>query len=171
MKQKCWVVLMACVVLLLGAPLTADAETSDASPLIQPDDLTWLDDWGDLEEYGFANGLMVNAALYTGVFNPNEETDPDNFQVVSAELEPDQFYTMYVDFFIVVDSQNLDRYEDCNLQVRLPATLLPDSPNAIGYGVNGDGIDTWADIFGLSSSETLDLCYVTETCEFDFFSL
>lgn len=169
MKQKYWVTLVMCVILLFGTTLIVGAESSDTAMPLQPDDLAGVGGWDDLEDYGFANGLMIVPALYAGMGDFDETISSlDQLYTISAELEPDQFYTMSIDFLVVLDQQNPDRYEDCNLQVRLPATLLADSPNAIGYGVNGEGIENWADIFGLSSSENLDLYYVKETCEFDF---
>lgn len=169
MKQKCWLILVMSAFLLLGTPLIVCAESSNASTLTRPDDLVGADGWDDLEDYGFVNDLMIVSALYAGMDSSDEGINNlGQPYVISAELEPNQFYTMSIDFLVVADHQNPDRYEDCKLQVRLPATLLANSPNAIGYGINGEGIENWADIFGLSSSENLDLCYVKDSCEFDF---
>lgn len=164
MKQKMLVVMLLCALCVVGRPLTVSAATSGSREDVPPD-VALDDSWEDVEKYGFANGMMVSMTLYDGL---DEATDVsidrlDRLHILSATLEPGHFYHVNLDFFCRVDAPDLDKYEDINLQVRFPNTLLQNSPNAIGYSVNGNALDTWCDTFGIDSAEDIDLYYVADS--------
>ncbi len=161
MKQKMLVVMLLCALCMVGRPLTVSAETSGSLEVIPPD-VSLDDTWSSMSDYGFANDMMIVMSVYDGLTRDTDTFDQmlDNMHILSAPLEAGHFYQITLDFMCSIDQSHLEKYEDINLQVRFPNTLLKNSPNAIGYSVNGSAIDTWCDTFGISSEETLDLYYL-----------
>lgn len=172
MKHKWFVTLGMICCLLLGAaqPLTVSAEVSATQ---QVPDIPHSPDesWGSMNDYGFANDMMIVMSLYDGLDEKEISLEGlDKFHIMSAHLESGHFYQARLDFFVVIDRKDMEKYDDVNLQVRFPATLLAGSPNAIGYSVNGSKLETWHDTFGITSDETLDLYYLNDSGQFDTFA-
>lgn len=166
MKQKWLVMLMAlCVTWFMVSPLTVSAESSDVPKDELSDDWSDVDDtWGKMNEYGYANDMMIVMSLYDGLEDDPTAADMlSKTHVLSAHLEPEHAYRASLDFMIVVDRENITKYDDINLQVRFPAILIQESPNAIGFSVNGSQIDTWYDTFGIDCEEDVDLYYIDGT--------
>lgn len=166
MKQKWFAALMTlCIMMFVASPLTVSAESSNVQNKEAFDDLGDLDDtWGSINEHGFANNMMIVMSLYDGLEDDPEMADRLNkTQVLSGHLEPGHIYRASLDFMIVVDRDNIEKYDDIKLQVRFPETLIRESPNAIGFSVNGSQIDTWYDTFGIDCEEDIDLYYLSDT--------
>ncbi len=165
MKQRILAVLVLCVVLFAGQALTVSASSSDVwsgSPSDEWDDLG--DPWVNSSEYGFANDIVVFATVFDGLEESIESVgDMDKLKVFSTELESGHAYLVSLDFICTIDQENLDKYDDVNLQVRFPTTLLKNSPNAIGYSINGEQLETWYDTFGINSMQNLDLYYLDKS--------
>lgn len=170
MKQKWLVVLTLVMMILLVNPLTVSAESSDLPKNEPSNDSSDVDDtWGSINDYGFANDMIIVMSLREGIDDDNQiSSQLDNLHILSASLEPGQFYRVTLDFMCTIDQSNPKKYEDVNLQIRFPATLVAGSPNAIGFSINGNQIDTWYDTFGIDCKENLDLYYVEDSGEVDF---
>lgn len=168
MKRKCLMVLLCALIYIWGGvPLKVNAEISAQPPQTSTPP---IGDAGDLFEYasenGFANDMVIAMTAIEGIEGENPSIEFfDKIQVMSAELEAGKFYTINLDFIYEVKPSNLERFDDVNLQIRFPAVLLSDSPNAIGFGVNGSTIKTWSDTFGIRATEDIDLYYVEGTGE------
>ncbi len=165
MKQRILAVLVLCVVLFAGQALTVSASSSDAWENIPSDEWSGLEDpWASSSEYGFANDMIIFATVFDGLEAKVESAaDIDKLKVFATELEPGHPYLVSLDFLCAIDREKLDKYDDVNLQVRFPAALLKNSPNAIGYSINGSQLETWCDTFGVESAQNLNLYYIDKT--------
>lgn len=184
MKQKCFtLILLACVLLCVTFSLPVSAsESSHADEKIDVSDFRDLpfdgDPWSQTSKIGYANDLIILMALYPSdnfdITQPEEVADMLGMELLSAELEPYKFYHVELSIMAVVDDSDSSRYDDLRLQIRFPRTLAAGS-NAIGYATSGEGLEAWANAFGISSAEPLDLYYIadsgkfsTPTTEFNF---
>ena len=170
MKQK-WLVIAMLLVMLCGVakPLTVSAESSDASGRMSDDSLNFNDVWGDMSEIGFSNDMMITMTLFDGIEEDFSTADAiDRMHIMSAQLEPEHFYRATLDFICKIDQSDPNKYDDVNLQIRFPSALIGDWPNAIGYAINGDALETWSDTFGIDSQEAIDLYYLEDSGEVTF---
>lgn len=174
MKQKCFtLILAACTLLCVVFPLSVSAsESSHADEKSGVSDFRDLpfdsEPWSQTSEAGFANDLIILMALYPSddfdITEPEEAADLLGMELFSTELEPYKFYHVELSVMAVVDDSDLSRYDDLRLQIRFPQTLA--GGNAIGYATSGEGLEAWADAFGISSTEPLDLYYIADSGKF-----
>lgn len=144
-------------------PQKEDSESMDKS--MEEEIRDELADWGEADVH---DGIMWVLSIYDGIGGVGELkdiSDIEKMRILSAELEPEHFYSASLLFVVDFEASHPEKYQDVYLQVRLPQVLFKNSVNDIGSAIHGKKITTNSWSFGITSKEDLALYYIEDSAK------
>lgn len=154
-------------ILIASAKVTSPPQKEDSESMDKSMEEEIRDELADLGKADVHDGIMWVLSIYDGVDRAKEIniSDIEKIHIMSAELEPEHFYSASLLFVVDFEASHPEKYQDVYLQVRLPQVLFKNSVNDIGSAVHGKKITANSWSFGVTSKEDLALYYIEDSAK------